>query len=61
MKLNPITTLYYVAPCCFAFLLVPFAMLEAPKIINDDSVQMSVPLFLSNCTCAFGAPTTSTG
>lgn len=22
LKLNPVTTLYYVAPCCFCFLLV---------------------------------------
>ena len=24
LKLNPITTLYLIAPCCFAFLCVPF-------------------------------------
>ena len=24
VKLNPITTLYLIAPCCFAFLCVPF-------------------------------------
>lgn len=31
LKLNPITTLYYVAPCCFFFLLFPFIFLEAVR------------------------------
>ena len=33
LKLNPITTLYYVAPCCFVFLLIPFFFLEAVSVV----------------------------
>ena len=54
LKLNPITTLYYIAPCCFGFLLLPFAMLEAPKIMNDPSVVFSPAVFISNAAAAFG-------
>ncbi|GLI60866.1 hypothetical protein VaNZ11_003083 [Volvox africanus] len=36
IKLNPVTTLYYVAPACFAFLFVPFAFLELPRIMHPD-------------------------
>jgi hypothetical protein len=28
IKLNPITTLYLIAPCCFAFLCIPFVSLQ---------------------------------
>jgi hypothetical protein len=31
LKLNPITTLYYVAPCCFVCLLPLFFALEVPS------------------------------
>lgn len=54
LKLNPVTTLYYIAPCCFAFLLIPFAFIEAPKIMNDPSVQFGPMVFLSNAAAAFG-------
>ncbi|EFJ40110.1 hypothetical protein VOLCADRAFT_100128 [Volvox carteri f. nagariensis] len=33
IKLNPVTTLYYVAPACFVFLCIPFAFLELPKML----------------------------
>lgn len=32
LKLNPITTLYYVAPCSLLFLAVPFFVIEAPAV-----------------------------
>lgn len=32
LKLNPITTLYYVAPCSLLFLSVPFFIIEAPAV-----------------------------
>lgn len=32
LKLNPVTTLYYIAPCCFCFLLIPFAFIEASGV-----------------------------
>eukprot|EP00887_Chlorella_sp_A99_P000804 scaffold5.g804.t1 len=54
LKLNPITTLYYIAPCCGAFLLVPFAFLELPRILNDPAVVINPWVFLSNATVAFG-------
>ena len=54
LKLNPITTLYYIAPCCFGFLLLPFAMIEVPKIMNDPSVVFSPFVFITNAAAAFG-------
>ncbi len=55
LKLNPITSLYYIAPCCFAFLLLPFLMFELPKIRNDPAVVINIPVLLSNAAAAFGA------
>ena len=34
LKLNSITTMYYVSPCCFVFLLVPWTFLELPKLVR---------------------------
>ncbi len=53
LKLNPITTLYYVAPCCFAFLLVPWFALEAGKITADADVVVSPFHMLANAATAF--------
>ena len=55
LKLNPITSLYYISPCCFAFLAIPFFLLELPKIRADPSIQISAAVFLSNAAAAFGA------
>ncbi|GAB4819493.1 hypothetical protein N2152v2_006539 [Parachlorella kessleri] len=54
LKLNPITTLYYVAPCCFCFLLVPWLFLEAGKIAADPNVVISPLILLANAMVAFG-------
>ncbi|KAI7842150.1 hypothetical protein COHA_004173 [Chlorella ohadii] len=54
IKLNPITTLYLIAPCCFVFLCVPFFFLELPKIMNDPSVRISPFIFVTNALAAFG-------
>lgn len=54
LKLNPITTLYYIAPCCAGFLMVPFAFLELPRILADPTVVISPAIFLSNAVVAFG-------
>ena len=35
LKLNPITSLYYISPCCFVFLAIPWAFLELPKLMNS--------------------------
>lgn len=53
IKLNPITTLYLIAPCCFAFLCIPFAFIELPKILNDETVKLSPLIFLTNASAAF--------
>lgn len=53
LKLNPITTLYYVSPCCFMFLLVPFFGLEWFKISDDPDVLISPFYLLTNATMAF--------
>ncbi|KAK1362875.1 hypothetical protein POM88_038436 [Heracleum sosnowskyi] len=36
LTLNPITSLYYIAPCSFAFLFVPWYFLEQPGIWNGS-------------------------
>jgi drug/metabolite transporter (DMT)-like permease len=54
LKLNPITTLYYVAPCCAAFLSVPFFAVEASKMAADPNLVISPLLLLSNAAAAFG-------
>ena len=59
LKLNPVTTLYYIAPCCFCFLLVPFAFIEAPRILNDPHVRIDPFIFLSNAAAAFGGCSTA--
>ncbi|GIL81177.1 hypothetical protein Vretimale_12766 [Volvox reticuliferus] len=58
IKLNPVTTLYYVAPACFAFLCVPFAFLELPRIMHTDTnsneeVGFPVPWLLISAVSAF--------
>jgi hypothetical protein len=53
LKMNSITTLYYVSPACFVFLLVPFCFLEMPKYLDQDTeVNLSQPhvLFLNALT-----------
>jgi len=57
LKLNSITTLYYVSPASFVFLLVPFALLELPKIAYGleitHSVHYSIGIMIANASCAF--------
>lgn len=55
IKLNPVTTLYYVAPACFVFLCVPYAFLEMPQMLNPN-VEWSLPTgwLMLSATCAFG-------
>ena len=42
LKLNSITTLYYVSPICFVFLIVPFAFLELPKLAYGLEITHSI-------------------
>jgi hypothetical protein len=53
LKLNPITSLYYISPACFCFLLLPFLMFELPKIRNDPSVVINPAILFSNAAAAF--------
>lgn len=41
IKLNPITTLYYISPCCFAFLMLPFFFVDLPHIMSDDDLKVT--------------------
>lgn len=53
LKLNPITTLYYVSPCCFVFLLVPFFGLELLQLANDVDVVINPFYMITNAAVAF--------
>ena len=57
LKLNSITTLYYVSPMCFVFLIVPFAFLELPKLAYGleitHSIHYSAGVMIANASCAF--------
>ena len=54
IKLNPVSTLYHIAPCCFVFLFLPFTYIELPKIMSDETVKINVPLLLLSASIAFG-------
>ncbi|KAL3696577.1 hypothetical protein R1sor_010653 [Riccia sorocarpa] len=53
ISLNPITSLYYIAPCCFVFLSVPWILVEYPKLIASSSFHIDFLIFGSNSACAF--------
>ncbi|KAH7678938.1 Glucose-6-phosphate/phosphate and phosphoenolpyruvate/phosphate antiporter domain-containing protein [Dioscorea alata] len=53
ISLNPITSLYYVAPCCFAFLLVPWVLVELPVLRQTSSFHLDFFIFGTNSLCAF--------
>ena len=39
LKLNPVTTMYYIAPVSFLCLGIPWAFLEAGTLFADDKVS----------------------
>lgn len=51
LTLNPITSLYYIAPCSFAFLFIPWYLLEKPAM-NVSQIQFNFWIFFSNALCA---------
>mmetsp|Transcript_10258 Transcript_10258/g.17865 ORF Transcript_10258/g.17865 Transcript_10258/m.17865 type:complete len:349 (-) Transcript_10258:14-1060(-) len=53
IKLNPISTLYHIAPCCFVFLALPFTYMELPKMMNDPKLNVNIPLLLLSASTAF--------
>ncbi|KAG5514078.1 hypothetical protein RHGRI_035473 [Rhododendron griersonianum] len=51
LTLNPITSLYYIAPCSFVFLFVPWCLLEKPGM-EVSQIQFNFWIFFSNALCA---------
>lgn len=51
LTLNPITSLYYIAPCSFFFLFVPWYLLEKPDM-EVTQIQFNFWIFFSNALCA---------
>ncbi|KAK9991975.1 hypothetical protein SO802_026960 [Lithocarpus litseifolius] len=51
LTLNPITSLYYIAPCSFVFLFVPWYLLEKPEM-QVSQIQFNLWIFFSNAICA---------
>ena len=53
INLNPITSLYYVAPCCLVFLSVPWLVVEFPILLEGSSFKPDLIIFGTNSLCAF--------
>ncbi|CAI9100153.1 OLC1v1037095C1 [Oldenlandia corymbosa var. corymbosa] len=53
ISLNPITSLYYVAPCCLIFLSVPWIVVEYPVLKETSSFHLDFLVFGTNSFCAF--------
>ncbi|CAN8229693.1 unnamed protein product [Cochlearia groenlandica] len=53
INLNPITSLYYVAPCCLVFLFFPWIFVELPILKEKSSFHFDFAIFGTNSLCAF--------
>ncbi|KAL0330540.1 UNVERIFIED_CONTAM: putative sugar phosphate/phosphate translocator [Sesamum radiatum] len=54
INLNPITSLYYVAPSCLAFLAIPWLIVEYPLLKQQSSgFHFDFVTFGTNSLCAF--------
>lgn len=53
ISLNPITSLYYVAPCCLVFLSIPWIFVEYPVLRDTSSFHFDFVIFGTNSFCAF--------
>ncbi|XP_073315190.1 probable sugar phosphate/phosphate translocator At2g25520 [Primulina huaijiensis] len=53
INLNPITSLYYVAPSCLAFLSVPWIFVEFPLLRQRSGFHFDFAIFGTNSLCAF--------
>ncbi|KAF3948986.1 hypothetical protein ACB098_01G307200 [Castanea mollissima] len=53
INLNPITSLYYVAPCCLVFLCFPWLVMEYPLLRDTSSFHLDFVIFGTNSLCAF--------
>ncbi|MED6120273.1 hypothetical protein PIB30_019423 [Stylosanthes scabra] len=53
ISLNPITSLYYIAPCCLVFLSIPWLIMEYPSLRDNSSFHLDFVIFGTNSFCAF--------
>ncbi|CAI9771490.1 unnamed protein product [Fraxinus pennsylvanica] len=53
INLNPITSLYYVAPSCFVFLSIPWIFVEYPILKQKSDFHFDFVIFGTNSLCAF--------
>ncbi|CAA2988931.1 probable sugar phosphate phosphate translocator At2g25520 [Olea europaea subsp. europaea] len=53
INLNPITSLYYVAPSCFVFLSIPWIFVEYPILKQKSGFHFDFVIFGTNSLCAF--------
>lgn len=53
ITLNPITSLYYVAPCCFVFLSIPWLLVEFPILRQTQTFRFDFVIFGTNSLAAF--------
>lgn len=53
ISLNPITSLYYIAPCCLVFLSIPWLIMEYPLLRDTSSFHLDFFVFGTNSACAF--------
>ncbi|GAB4832871.1 hypothetical protein Ancab_006887 [Ancistrocladus abbreviatus] len=53
INFNPITSLYYVAPCCLVFLSIPWILVEYPTLKETSSFHIDFFIFGTNSLCAF--------
>ncbi|XP_021741714.1 probable sugar phosphate/phosphate translocator At2g25520 [Chenopodium quinoa] len=53
ISFNPITSLYYVAPCCLVFLSIPWMIVEYPILRDSSSFHLDWFIFGTNSVCAF--------
>ncbi|WOL13602.1 putative sugar phosphate/phosphate translocator [Canna indica] len=53
ISLNPITLLYYIAPCCMAVCLVPWALVEIPILRDKAPFYPDIIVFSTHSFCTF--------
>lgn len=53
ISLNPITSLYYVAPSCLVFLSIPWIFVELPILRESSTFHFDFAIFGTNSLCAF--------
>ncbi|EIE22024.1 plastidic phosphate translocator-like protein [Coccomyxa subellipsoidea C-169] len=54
LSLNPVTTMYYIAPASFAFLSIPWFFIECRPLLADTTIHFDAHIFVSNAAAAFG-------